>query len=76
MTKKVTITLENELIDAVAEYAKHTGKKKTQIIREALYDYLPDSKLEQEIRWKNENREFFRSFNHRIKEEGVFNGTV
>ena len=76
MTKKITITLEDELVLAVAEFARQTGKKKTQIIREALKSYLPVSKEEQENLWRNENRDSISSFNQRIKEEGVFNGTI
>ena len=76
MTKKITITLEEELVDAVSSYAKQTGKKKTQIIREALKSYLPVSKEEQEIAWRNQNRTAIAMFNQRMKEEGVFNGTV
>lgn len=40
MTKKITITLEDNLIEELAEVAKNTGKKKTQLIREALQDYF------------------------------------
>jgi predicted DNA-binding protein len=40
MTKKMTITLEESLIEELAEIAKDTGKKKTQIVREALQDYF------------------------------------
>ncbi len=40
MTKKMTITLEENLIDELALLAKDTGKKKTQVVREALQDYL------------------------------------
>ena len=40
MTKKITITLEDSLIEELAEVAKNTGKKKTQLIREALQDYF------------------------------------
>lgn len=76
MTKKITITLEDELVLAVANFAKQTGKKKTQIIREALKAYLPISKEEQEILWRNESRDIISSFNQRIKEEGLFNGTL
>ena len=72
MTKKVTITLEDELVLAVADFAKQTGKKKTQIIREALKAYLPVSKEEQEILWKNENSDAVSSFNQRMREEGAF----
>ncbi len=40
MTKKVTITLEENLIDELCVIARDTGKKKTQVIREALQDYF------------------------------------
>ncbi|HQR74759.1 MAG TPA: ribbon-helix-helix domain-containing protein [Sulfurovum sp.] len=40
MTKKMTITLEESLIDEIDSMALESGKKKTQIIREALQDYF------------------------------------
>ncbi len=40
MTKKMTITLEDNLIDELSSFAMDTGKKKAQIVREALNDYL------------------------------------
>jgi len=40
MTKKMTITLEENLIDELSELAKDTGKKKAQVVREALQDYF------------------------------------
>ena len=40
MTKKITISLEDSLIEELAEVAKNTGKKKTQLIMEALQDYF------------------------------------
>ncbi|SHO81743.1 CopG-like DNA-binding [hydrothermal vent metagenome] len=40
MTKKITITLEENLIEELALMALDSGKKKTQVIREALQDYL------------------------------------
>jgi len=40
MTKKMTITLEENLIDELAILAQETGKKKAQVVREALQDYL------------------------------------
>ncbi len=36
----MTITLEENLIDELALLAQEKGKKKTQVIREALQDYL------------------------------------
>lgn len=40
MTKKMTITLDENIIDELAEVAHDMGKKKTQVIREALQDYF------------------------------------
>ncbi len=40
MAKKITITLEESYIEELSEFAKEMGKKKTQIIREALQDYF------------------------------------
>ena len=40
MTKKITITLEESLIEELSVMAMENGKKKTQIIREALQDYF------------------------------------
>jgi metal-responsive CopG/Arc/MetJ family transcriptional regulator len=40
MTKKMTITLEENLIDELGTLAHEEGKKKAQIVREALQDYF------------------------------------
>ncbi|TQV64251.1 MAG: CopG family transcriptional regulator [Sulfurovum sp.] len=40
MTKKMTITLEESLIAEIETMALESGKKKTQIIREALQEYF------------------------------------
>ncbi len=40
MTKKMTITLEDTLIEELNTIASETGKKKTQVVREALQDYF------------------------------------
>ena len=40
MTKKMTITLEENLIDELSSLALQTGKKKAQVVREALQDYF------------------------------------
>ena len=40
MTKKMTITLEESIIEELAELAASTGKKKAQVVREALQDYF------------------------------------
>ncbi len=76
MTKKITITLEEELVSSLARFAKLSGKKKTQVIREALNAYLPVSKQEQEIIWKNSNQDAIRSFNQRKKQEGIKHASI
>ncbi len=40
MTKKMTITLEENLIEELASLSEETGKKKAQVVREALQDYF------------------------------------
>ncbi|MCD8477801.1 MAG: CopG family transcriptional regulator [Epsilonproteobacteria bacterium] len=40
MTKKITITLEENLIDELGLVALESGKKKAQVIREALQEYF------------------------------------
>jgi len=40
MTKKMTITLEDNLIEELGILAEETGKKKAQVVREALQDYF------------------------------------
>ena len=40
MTKKMTITLEENLIEELGEIAQKSGKKKAQVVREALQDYF------------------------------------
>lgn len=40
MTKKMTITLEESFIDELSQVTHDLGKKKTQVIREALLDYF------------------------------------
>ena len=73
MTKKMTITLEDELIDELSATARSLGKKKAQIVREALQSYLPAMKKEQMIQqWKNENAEAIAEYNERIESEGAF----
>ena len=49
MTKKITITLEENLIEELASMALHSGKKKTQVIREALQDYLDTNDVTQTV---------------------------
>ncbi|MDA3946446.1 MAG: ribbon-helix-helix protein, CopG family, partial [Helicobacteraceae bacterium] len=40
----MTITLEDELIEELSQTALQLGKKKAQIVREALQSYLPSAK--------------------------------
>ncbi len=40
MTKKMTITLEESLIEELGILSEETEKKKTQLVREALQDYF------------------------------------
>jgi len=40
MTKKITITLEENLIEELGLLSEETGKKKAQVVREALQDYF------------------------------------
>ncbi|MDQ7084336.1 MAG: ribbon-helix-helix domain-containing protein [Sulfurovum sp.] len=49
MTKKITITLEENLIDELAAMALNSGKKKTQVIREALQEYLDINDVTQTV---------------------------
>ena len=73
MTKKMTITLEDELIDELSVAAASLGKKKAQIVREALRSYLPAMKKEQMAeQWKKENAEAIAAYNDRIASEGTF----
>lgn len=49
MTKKMTITLEENLIDELSSLAFETGKKKTQVVREALQDYFDVNAVTQTV---------------------------
>ncbi len=49
MTKKITITLEENLIEELATMAINSGKKKTQVIREALQEYLDINDVTQTV---------------------------
>ncbi len=40
MTKKITISLEESLVEELSNVALDFGKKKTQVVREALQDYF------------------------------------
>lgn len=73
MTKKMTITLEEELIEELSQTALQLGKKKTQIVREALHAYLPSaSKKSLEEAWLKENHEAIKERNEHVEKYGVF----
>ncbi|MDD2888181.1 MAG: type II toxin-antitoxin system CcdA family antitoxin [Aliarcobacter sp.] len=72
MTRKMTITLEDELLTNLDEVAQKSGKKKTQIIREALTNYLNiSSKNDKKKQWEKENKEAIESYNKKIDEDGL-----
>lgn len=72
MTRKMTITLEDELLTNLDEVAQKSGKKKTQIIREALTNYLNiSSKNDKKKQWEKENKEAIESYNKMIDEDGL-----
>ena len=72
MTRKMTITLENEILVNLDEVALKSGKKKTQIIREALTNYLNISSLDDKKKqWEEENKEAINSYNKMVDEDGL-----
>ncbi len=72
MTRKMTITLEDEILTNLDEFALKNGKKKTQIIREALTNYLNiSSKDDKKKQWEKENKEAIESYNKMIDEDGL-----
>ncbi|MFW2612341.1 type II toxin-antitoxin system CcdA family antitoxin [Aliarcobacter butzleri] len=72
MTRKMTITLEDEILTNLDEFALKNGKKKTQIIREALTNYLNiSSKDDKKKQWEEENNEAINSYNKMVDEDGL-----
>ena len=72
MTRKMTITLEDEILTNLDEFALKNGKKKTQIIREALTNYLNiSSKDDKKKQWEEENKEVINSYNKMVEEDGL-----
>ena len=72
MTRKMTITLEDEILANLDEFALKNGKKKTQIIREALTNYLNISSLDDKKKlWEEENKEAINSYNKMVDEDGL-----
>lgn len=77
MSKKITFTLEENLIEKLSRASLDLGKKKTQIVREALNSYLNDTTKEQEMKkWEQENKEAIESYNRRIEKHGVFSDAL
>lgn len=72
MTRKMTITLEDELLSNLDEVALKSGKKKTQIIREALNNYLNiKTKDDRKELWEKENKEAIVSYNKMTQDDGL-----
>jgi len=72
MTRKMTITLEEELLTSLDNVALKSGKKKTQIIREALNTYVNTILKEEKIKtWEEENKKAIHSYNEIIEENGL-----
>ena len=72
MTRKMTITLEDEILTNLDEFALKNGKKKTQIIREALTNYLNiSSKDDKKKQWEEVNKEAINSYNKMVEEDGL-----
>ena len=69
----MTITLEEELIEELTETAKALGKKKAQVVREALQEYLPSaSKKSLEEAWLLENADAIKEHNEHFEKHGLF----
>lgn len=72
MTKKMTITLEEEILDTLDSFSKKSGKKKTQIIREALSTYLHISLKETKRKqWEKENTQAIEEYNKMVETDGI-----
>lgn len=68
----MTITLEESILSELDNAALTQGKKKSQIIREALTSYLNiASKEEKAEQWYNENKEAINAYNKEVEEEGL-----
>ena len=77
MTKKITFTLEENLIEKLSRASADLGKKKTQIVREALKSYLNEKEEEKQMKvWELENKKAIESYNRRIEKHGVFSNTL
>jgi antitoxin CcdA len=73
MQKKVTFTLEEGLVEKLARISAELGKKKTQVVREALTEYIAKTTREQARQaWQKENKEALERYNRRVEDGGVF----
>jgi predicted transcriptional regulator len=49
MIKKMTVTLEEELLNKLDELADNTAKRKSQLVKEALQDYFDVQSVSQTV---------------------------
>jgi len=72
MIRKMTITLEENLLKELDASAILLGKKKSQIVREALTSYLRLSSKEVKIKkWQEDNKEAIADHNKRVRDNGL-----
>lgn len=72
MTRKMTVTLEESLLSKLDTVSQTQGKKKSQIIREALTSYLNISSKEEKIKqWEDENKEAIEEYNKTVEKNGL-----
>lgn len=73
MHKKITLTLEEGLVEKLSRVSVEMGKKKTQIVREALNDYFNRAdKVDAAERWKQENKKAIDHYNKKVEQTGTF----
>lgn len=72
MTKKMTITLEEEILNTLDNFSKKNGKKKAQIVREALIAYFNiSSQEEKQKKWELENKDAIEQYNKMVQNDGI-----
>ena len=73
MHKKITLTMEESLVEKLSRVSVEMGKKKTQIVREALNDYFNRTdNVDAVERWKRENKSAMDHYNERVEQTGTF----
>lgn len=73
MHKKITLTMEESLVEKLSRVSVEMGKKKTQIVREALNDYFNRAdNVDAVERWKRENKAAMDHYNERVEQTGTF----